>query len=179
MDDQDDAGLVARCLRGEADAFEPLVARYQRVLFNVALRMVDDYEDARDVTQSAFVKAYEKLDSYDPRYRFFSWIYRIMLNESLNLMRARRPRAPLDRVPASSADPQRDQEAREVGERVRSALQELTREQREVIVLRHFGELTYEEMAVALALPEKTVKSRLFTARRRLADVLLERRFSR
>ena len=90
VDGDPDAELVARCLRGEVEAFEPLVLRYQRVLFNVAWRMLGDREDARDVVQGAFVKAWEKLASFDPRYRFFSWMYRIVVNESLN---AREPAA--------------------------------------------------------------------------------------
>ena len=66
------------------EAFAPLVERYQRPLFTVAVRMVGDPEDARDITQSAFVKAFEKLSTFDPSYRFFSWLYRIAINECLN-----------------------------------------------------------------------------------------------
>jgi RNA polymerase sigma-70 factor (ECF subfamily) len=89
-DSTDDVECVARCLRGESAAFEPLVARYQRVLFAVALRLTGDYEDARDATQNAFVRAYERLDTYDPSRRFFSWLYRIAINESLNLRRTQK-----------------------------------------------------------------------------------------
>ena len=174
MDEQDDAELVGRCVRGDPEAFEPLVARYQRVLFNVALRMVNDYEDARDVTQNAFVKAYEKLDTYDAHYKFFSWIYRIMMNEALNLLKRRRARDPLDPDLPSPSNPQAEVEAREVSRRVQAAVLTLPVDSREVVILRHFVELSYEEMSDILSLPEKTVKSRLFTARRRLAQVLLE-----
>ena len=82
IDGDADATLVARCLEGDASAFEPIVRRYQRVLYNVAFRMVGDREDARDIVQSAFVKAWEKLATFDPRHRFFSWMYRIVVNES-------------------------------------------------------------------------------------------------
>ena len=108
MDDGDDAELVNRCLSGDQLAFEPLVTRYQKVLFNVALRMVGNYEDARDIAQTAFVKAFEKLDTYDPRYRFFSWIYRIMMNESLNYLQRRKFHEPLDVNLSSTSDPQQD-----------------------------------------------------------------------
>ena len=73
-DENDERAWVARCLKGDASAFEPLVARYERPLFAVALRLVANYEDARDVTQNAFIRAYEHLDSFDPDRRFFSWI---------------------------------------------------------------------------------------------------------
>jgi RNA polymerase sigma-70 factor (ECF subfamily) len=106
MADQDEDVLrVARCLRGDASAFDAIVKRYQRVLFSVAHRMLGNYEDALDATQNAFVRAYEGLESYDPDRRFFSWIYRIAVNECLNLKRARRPIEPLpDEMEAAAAD---------------------------------------------------------------------------
>ena len=76
---------------GRRNAYEAIVTRYQRGLFNVALRMLGNYEDARDATQNAFVKAYEHLDRFDPEQRFFNWIFRILKNECLNVLRARRP----------------------------------------------------------------------------------------
>jgi len=94
VDGDPDAQLVARCLRGEIEAFEPLVLRYQRALFNVAWRMLGDREEARDVVQGAFAKAWQGLASFDPRYRFFSWMYRIVVNESLNARGRRPPTAP-------------------------------------------------------------------------------------
>ncbi len=163
----DDAALVRRCLSGETAAFETLVEEYQRVAFTVALRMLGDYEDARDVTQNTFVKAFEKLHSYDPSHRFFSWIYRILVNECLNARRGRRvveelsaehPMAPTSDA-AEAAERRRD---------VRAALLALPAHYREVIVLRHFAQMSYEEMATALGIPVKTVKSRLHTARGQL-----------
>lgn len=168
-----DADLARRCLAGDVDAFAPLVGRYQRVLFNTALRLVGNAEDARDVTQTAFVKAFEKLASFDPERKFFSWIYRIMMNESLNLVRARRPQLPLDScLPAPGGDPQRHVQCRELGERVQAALASLPAEQREAVVLRHFAELSYAEMSLATGVPETTVKSRLYAARQRLLALL-------
>jgi RNA polymerase sigma-70 factor (ECF subfamily) len=171
----DDAELARRCLGGDAEAFAGLVARYEKVLFNVAFRMIGSREDARDVTQTAFVKAYEKLATYDPRFRFFSWIYRILINETLNVLERRKPHQPLDPRLAAPTDPQEDAQAREISDRVQSALLKLPPDSREVLVLRHFGELTYSEMSSLLSIPEKTVKSRLYTARQRLTDVLLHR----
>jgi RNA polymerase sigma-70 factor, ECF subfamily len=175
----DDAVWIGRCLRGDPAAFEPIVARYQRVLFSVALRMVGDYEDARDATQNAFVRAYERLDTYDPARRFFSWIYRIVVNECLNLRRARRPNERLTDVheaPGGAADPV---ETAELHDRVQVALAALSDEYREVVVLRYFAELSYQEISEAIDVPEKTVKSRLFSARQRLAELLRDEKGGR
>jgi RNA polymerase sigma-70 factor (ECF subfamily) len=169
----EDVVSVARCLRGDASAFEPIVARYQRVLFSVALRMVGSYEDALDATQNAFVRAYEGLDTYDPNRRFFSWIYRIVVNECLNLRRARRATEPIPEAEESGApDPEQMAEAAEQSVWIESALVRLSEEHRLVVVLRHFAELSYAEISEAIGVPEKTVKSRLFEARQRLGELL-------
>jgi RNA polymerase sigma-70 factor, ECF subfamily len=174
MADGDDTVQIALCLRGDASAFEPIVARHQKVLYNVAFRMLGDREDARDVTQAAFVKAWQHLASYDPSHRFFSWLYRIMVNESLNLIARRRRQVPLG---SELPSPERADQLAEAGERtqrLRRALLALPRDSREVLVLRHFSELSYQEIAWTLGIPEKTVKSRLFTARQRLGELLGE-----
>ena len=163
---------IALCLEGDASAFEPIVERYQRVLYNVALRMLGDREDARDVTQVAFVKAWQNLASYDSSHRFFSWLYRIMVNESLNLIARRRREVPLAFELPSPERADQQAEADERTELLRRALLALPRESREVLVLRHFTELSYQEIAGTLGIPEKTVKSRLFTARQRLGELL-------
>jgi RNA polymerase sigma-70 factor (ECF subfamily) len=169
---EDEIACVARCLDGDASAFEALVIRYQRVLFTVALRLLGNAEDARDATQNAFVRAYRRLDTFDPSRRFFSWIYRIAVNESLNLRRARRPHEPLPATLETPGGAMDGVEARELSERVQAALMTLSHEQREVVVMRHFADLSYEEIAETLDIPEKTVKSRLFSARQRLAPLL-------
>jgi RNA polymerase sigma-70 factor (ECF subfamily) len=176
MDSGDDVELVGRCLRGDASAFEPLVVRYQKALYNLALRMLGDREDARDVTQTAFVKAYEKLATYDPSYRFFSWIYRIVLNECLNLRQRRPFHERLDERLPGPDSPYREAEAHETSERVQTGLLRLPAELREVLVLRHFLELSYGDISAALHLPEKTVKSRLYSARQRLGQILIDGR---
>lgn len=170
----DDNVWVARCLSGDASAFEPIVRRYQRVLFSVAHRMLGNYEDALDATQNAFVRAYEGLDQYDPSRRFFSWIYRIVVNECLNARRGQRPSEPLsDQIEADSADgPLENVEAMERSASIEAALVRLSEDHRLVVVLRHFADLSYSEMSEALGVPEKTVKSRLFEARHRLGELL-------
>ena len=175
MDSGEDQQLVSRCVSGEVEAFAPLVARYQKVLFNVALRMIGNRQDAEDITQTAFLRAYEKLATYDPSYRFFSWIYRIAVNECLNVLSRRRPEGALDPSLPSKSGGQDPVEEREVREHVEEALLKLPSDLKQVVILRHFVELSYREMSTALAIPEKTVKSRLYTARQRLGEMLAER----
>lgn len=170
--DADDLALVARCQVGEAAAFEALVERYQRVLFSVALRMLGDYDAASDAAQNAFVKAYQKLDTFDRTRRFFSWLYRILVNECLNARRDSRPYEPIPPDLAADGTPADLLEIAERRKRVQAAILALPMEYREVIVLRHFAELSYEEIGEALHVPAKTVKSRLHTARERLAAML-------
>lgn len=171
MVDTDDAAVVARCLAGEPNAYEAIVHRYQKGLFNVALRMLGNYEDARDATQIAFIKAYEHLDSFNPDQRFFNWLYRILKNECLNVLRGRRPSEPVSLgLPAGNgADPV---EVRERHQAVQAALLTLSVEYREVVVLRHFTDLSYDEIAATLGIPTKTVKSRLYSARQQLGSRL-------
>ena len=171
--DPDDADLVARSRGGDQAAFEILVTRYQRVLFSVAYRMLGDYDDARDATQVAFISAYRKLGTFDPRYRFFSWLYRILMNECLNARRGRRPHEAVRPDMAVGGGPLEALEAAERRRRVQRALLALPHDYREVIVLRHFGELGYDDIAATLGVPAKTVKSRLYTARQRLIELLL------
>jgi RNA polymerase sigma-70 factor (ECF subfamily) len=171
--DAEDHALVARCLAGDTAAFEPIVERYQRVLFTVAHRMLGDSEEAADATQNAFVSAYRKLQTFDPNRRFFSWIYRILVNECLNDRRGRRVYEPLSPELAASGTPADFLEADERRRSVQAAILALPAEYREVVIMRHFTGLSYDEIADALGLPAKTVKSRLHTARQRLGEMLL------
>jgi len=168
--EHDEEGWIARCLAGDAAAFEPLVERYHRTLFRVAARLLGDREEARDASQTAFLKAYQALGTWDHNRRFFSWIYRILVNECLNRLRSRRTTEPLaDTAAERVAD---SVESAQTRRRVRQALLQLSAEQRDVIVLRHFADLPYDEIATLLSIPEKTVKSRLFSARQRLCELL-------
>jgi RNA polymerase sigma-70 factor (ECF subfamily) len=178
MPEGDDGELVERCRRGDRDAFAPLVERYQRVLFNVAFRMLGSREEARDATQTAFVRAFEKLHTYDPRHRFFSWIYRIAMNECLNLRSRRRPVQALDPALRSPDDPEAAARAGEVQAAVRRGLLALPEDGREVVVLKHLLGFSYGEIAATLGIPEKTVRSRLYSARLRLAEWMRERRLA-
>jgi RNA polymerase sigma-70 factor, ECF subfamily len=171
--DADDAALVRRCLDGDTAAFSGIVDRYQRVLFTVAIRMLGDYDEATDATQNAFVKAYRKLDGFDPTQRFFSWIYRILVNECHNARRGRRRGEPITPDLALVESPADLLEGEERRRGVQAAILALPPEYREVVVLRHFAEQSYDEIAEALRIPSRVVKSRLHTARQRLAQMLL------
>lgn len=170
----DDTELVRRSLQGDSAAFETLVTHYQRVLFTVALRMLGDYEEARDATQNTFIKVFQKLGTFDQEHRFFSWIYRILVNECLNAKRGRPVMQGLDEQMPDRVEPDEPLEAAERQHQVRRAILDLPFEYREVVVLRHFAAMSYEQMAKALGIPVRTVKSRLHTARRRLLQALSE-----
>jgi RNA polymerase sigma-70 factor (ECF subfamily) len=169
---QDDV-LIGQSMAGDADAFGILVTRYQKVMYTVALRMLGNREDAADATQDAFVKAFRGLPTFDSSYRFYSWMYRILVNECLNAIRSRRPVDPIDDEIAGYGDPFETAAAAERHEQIQAALQRLTPDYRSVVVLRHFAGQSYGEIAAALDIPEKTVKSRLFSARQLLGEMLL------
>lgn len=176
MMDEQDKRLIHRCLNGEIEAFAGLIDRYEKTIFNIAFRLTGDYDDARDVTQTVFVRAYEKLGEYDPRFKFFSWIYKMAMNESLNLLSRRKRMAPLgESMVSPERTPDECLETDETGEIVCDAIEELPIDYRVILILRHFADLSYRELGFILDLPEKTVKSRLFTARQRLGDILRQR----
>ena len=172
----EDQGLVLRCREGDRAAFAGLVARYQRPLYNAAFRIVGNADDAADVTQAVFLTLAQEMDSYDPQYKFFSWIYRIAVNESLNLLRRNGREEALpeeDELPAAAGDgPEERASLAEAGRRIERALMGMATEDRMVLSLRHFSEFSYREIGFILGIEEKTVKSRLFEARQRLRVLL-------
>jgi len=180
VDDDADQTLLERYRSGDRDAFGELVVRYQRPLYNAAFWVLRSPEDASDITQIVFLKIAEQLDEYDPRYKFFSWIYRIAINESLNLLRRNKREEPLDddaELPGSERNnPESRFGAAEVSRLIRSAMMRMPTKDRVVLSLRHFSECSYQEIGQILDLDEKTVKSRLFEARHRLRDMLKDLR---
>jgi RNA polymerase sigma-70 factor (ECF subfamily) len=176
VDDDDDQVLLARYRNGDQAAFVVLVGRYQRPVYNAALWILHRTEDASDVTQNVFLKLVERSDDYDPCYRFFSWLYRIAVNDALDLLRRRGREAELDEDPdvpdADGRDPMSQLGHHEMIRAVRRGVARLSVNDRVVVTLRHFAECSYEEIGAILDLDEKTVKSRLFEARRRLRRLL-------
>ncbi len=179
--EDDDDTLLERYRRGDQDAFAALVVRYHRPIYNAAFWVLRRAEDASDVTQIVFLKVIERLDDYDPQYRFFSWIYRIAINEALNLQRRGAHEAPLDDDDAEAlrsdgGGPEAELGSAELSRQVHAAMLKLPTNARVVLSLRHFSECSYDEIAEILALDVKTVKSRLFEARQRLRALLEKRR---
>ena len=176
MDNENDQALLERYRNGDRAAFTELVVRYQRPLYNAAFWVLRSVEDANDVTQIVFLKVTEQLDDYDPQYKFFSWIYRIAVNESLNLQRSRGHEDELDDDAEfegpQSATPEHRLSQAERARRLQDALIHMTTTDRTVLTMRHFSECSYLEIAQVLEIDEKTVKSRLFDARKRLGALL-------
>ncbi len=173
----DEAFLLGRARQGDAAAFEQVVRRYERRVYGVALRIVRSHEEADDVAQEAFVRAWRSLASFELGRPFGPWVCRIAANLALNQVRSPRAREEglaedhqEERAPGPGPlELVLDAEARRVLE---AALGELPAEQRAVFVLRVFEELSYSEIADALGLSPGTVMSRLFRARERLARAL-------
>ena len=179
-EDDADESLVERYRDGDRAAFATLVRRYQKPIFNAAFRVCGREEDASDVTQAVFMKVAERLDQYDATHKFFSWIYRIAVNESINLLRDNGREAELeneDELPGlESADPAWQVNQAQVSERIQKALMSMRISDRLVLTLRHFGECSYQEMSEVMGVDVKTVKSRLFEARARLRILLADLR---
>jgi RNA polymerase sigma-70 factor (ECF subfamily) len=176
MTEQSELKLIRDCLDGKTEAYGRLIDRYQKPIFNVVKKIVGDYDEASDVTQTVFVNAYQKLSSFDSQYKFFSWIYRMAVNESLNWLKQRKRQEGLRPMSASVATtPEQMILDREKSGQIDAALIDLSLDHRLAIVFRHFADLSYQEMSFVLGIPEKTVKSRLFSARRLLCDILKKR----
>jgi RNA polymerase sigma-70 factor (ECF subfamily) len=168
--------LVQRYRGGDRTAFTELMTRYQRPVYNAAFGVLHRADDAKDITQDVFLKVVDRLYEYDPKYKFFSWIYRIALNESFNLKRRNNRDDPRD-VETSLPGPEGDNPEKQVGDeqlskQIRSALMRMPESDRTLISLRHFSECSYETIGQILDLDEKTVKSRLFESRQRLRKLL-------
>jgi RNA polymerase sigma-70 factor (ECF subfamily) len=176
----EEATIIARAKAGDGRAFEQLLDRYETTVFNAAYRMVLNHEDAADITQTVFLKVYRYLDSYDPGRKFFSWIYRIAVNESINHLRRNRPEVALEGDFVSPEDGLLDRIAGdERSDGIQRALAMLKPDYRVVIVLKYFLELPYSEISEIAGIPEKTVKSRLHTGRELLRKALTKQGIER
>lgn len=176
MNDTQDREWVARTLAGDRSAFARLVDRYSGTVYAVACKAVGPGPEAEDVAQNVFLKIYENLATYRPSFRFFSWMYRIAINESLNAARRTRPFDTIEDQPISSGDDSsRLAETADLEDIVGEALMELRPEDRALVILRHYEDLPYRDIAYIMETTEPLVKSRLFSARQRLRSVMLAR----
>ena len=176
MNEYKDTDLVHQCLSGKPEVFEVLVDKYQKAIFNVAYRMTKNYHDAEDITQSVFIKAYEKLNTFNPKFKFFSWIYRIAVNDTLNFVNQKRRIQELNtNIVSREKTPEEFYDVSELSDSIQDALLVIGLEYQVLIILKHFQQFTYKEIAYIVDIPEKKVKSRLFSARQMLRDVLIQK----
>ncbi len=188
---EQDRRLVARAQAGEQAAFEALVGKYTRALTHHVRGMVRKGEDVEDLVQETFIKAFAALDSYAPQFAFSTWIYKIATNHAIDYLRKRRiPTVSLDKpvqtregemqmeVPDSTYRPDLDLVEDQRRAILGAAVAQLPEKYHRVIVMRHQQEMSYDEIAEALALPLGTVKAHIFRARELLNKYLRDRRDS-
>ena len=187
MTREQEAAIVRKVLGGDANAFETLVLEYEKNVYNIALRMTGNSEDAADMTQEAFIKAYNSLQSFRVDSKFSVWLYRIVSNVCLDFLRSknRRPTVSLSVEDDDGEDAQLDVadesqspelllDRKLTRESVRRGLDSLPPDYRQILLLREIQGLSYDEIAQALSLEVGTVKSRIFRARKRLCTFLID-----
>jgi RNA polymerase sigma-70 factor (ECF subfamily) len=181
-----DVDLIAGTIAGGEDNFEELVRRYQRPIVGYVFRMLGDYESALDVTQEVFIKVYNSLERYSSEYKFSTWIYRIAHNAAIDHMR-RNSVTPQSletesadgtyqlQIESSDPTPEQDRERSEWRTQIDSVVKCLPTAYRDLILLRHSQDMSYDEIAEVTGLPLGTVKNRLFRAREMMRDIFIER----
>lgn len=181
-----DEKIIESVLDGDVNAFEALVTKYEKTVYNLALRMTGNAEDAADMTQETFLKAYRSLKSFRGESKFSVWLYRICSNVCLDFLRSKSRKSAdsltvendegeeteLD-VPDDSFDPQRQLEISLTREAIQRGLDSLSHDQREILLLREINGLSYEEISEVLGIELSTVKTRIFRGRKRLAAFLI------
>ncbi len=181
-----DVELVQTAVAGREASFEELVRRYQRPIAAYVYRMVGDYDAALDLTQEVFIKVYNSLSRYRAEFKFSTWIYKIAHNAAIDHLRrhAVREQAITTSVDGERREvviesrrltPEQESERKERRSEIESVVQLLPASYRELIVLRHSHDLSYDEMAEVTGLPLGTVKNRLFRAREAMRDLLVQR----
>lgn len=181
-----DSELVSNAAAGSHDGFEELVRRYQRPVINYIYRIVGDQDAALDISQEVFIKVYNSIDKYSSEYKFSTWLYRIAHNASIDHLRRNTNNfQSLEMEGAGGVyevqlrcpgrDPEQEQERNERISEIESTIAEMPPAYRELLLLRHARELSYEEMAEVTGLPLGTVKNRLFRAREMLREMLIRR----
>ena len=184
-DQLDDRSLVGRILGGERDLFTVLMSRYEKRIINYVYRITHRYEEAHDLAQEIFVKVYLAIDRYDPKYQFSTWLFRIAQNSAIDALRKKSiSEVPLmrqtDDDPSwkerefadDGISPYRALKNKQLSAAIDQAVEKLPTDYRELIQLRHFAELSYEEIASMKKLPLGTVKNKLFRARNLLKESL-------
>jgi RNA polymerase sigma-70 factor (ECF subfamily) len=188
-DPLDDRELVARALEGDESAYSELLERFKRPVFSLIYRMIGDREQAEDLAQESFVKAFNNLDSYNPNYRFSSWLFKIANNHAIDHLRRARlstvsihgsphaassEREEQTRIVLEAPDESPEQEflALELGSEIEQAIAKLRPDYRTAVILRHIESRPYEEIAEIMEVPIGTVKTFLHRARAELREAL-------
>ncbi|MBW1878025.1 MAG: sigma-70 family RNA polymerase sigma factor [Deltaproteobacteria bacterium] len=186
-----DTELLRAVIDGDATAYRGLVEKYQNRVYSMVYGMLRNREDARDVTQEAFVKAYQNLGSFRLESSFYTWLYRIAMNLAIDFIRkaGRRKSTSFDEgVAARDVDgtiselhhtqsPSKALERKQLYQRIMDAMEKLPEDQRQVVLLRELEGLSYKEISDVMDIPEGTVMSRLFYARKKLQHLLAADRF--
>ncbi|MCB1043365.1 MAG: sigma-70 family RNA polymerase sigma factor [Acidobacteria bacterium] len=182
-----DEELIEQIKQGQVEMFELIVARYNKKLVNYIFRMINNYEEAMELCQDVFLKVYTSLEKYNPEYKFTTWVHRIASNATIDFLRKKRidafslessasDDAPTigQQIAADDLSPLRSLETSQLGERIEDAINQLPYIYRQLIILRHLNELSYEEIATAVDLPLGTVKNRIFRGREMLKVALAD-----
>jgi len=170
-----DQELVTLAKRGDKAAFGKLVAQYHDLVYAVAFGVLGEREEALDATQDVFIKIFQELEHFQGQSKFKTWLYRISVNAAIDAARKRRPTEPIEEeanFEAKNLSPRAEASQREIRELIEKALSSLNPEHRAVLVLREWHELSYEEIAETLQIEMGTVMSRLFYARKKLAEII-------
>ena len=181
----EESRLVKAAANGSESAFEALVTENQKLVYNVALKLTGNSEDALDVSQETFLKAYRNLSAFRFESRFSAWLYRLAYNASMDLLKKRRSTVSLTAedeegeerelaITDEAPTPEESLEREEMRRAVREAVARLPEDKREIIVMREFSGMSYSDIAGALGIEEGTVKSRISRARAALAEILSE-----
>ena len=181
----DEKHILARAKRGELDAFEELVRRYEKRVYAVALRSSGSPEDAADIVQEVFLRAWRSIESFRGDSGFSTWLFRITMNMCVDFARHKHAQPQTQSMvdeeenerpmPDTAPTPEEHLENRELGRELAEALEEISEEHRRIVLLRDVSGMSYTEIAEVLEISEGTVKSRLSRARIALRKVLLKR----
>jgi RNA polymerase sigma-70 factor, ECF subfamily len=166
----EDHDIIRRVLFESANAYEILVVKYQIPVFNLFLRMIHDRDEAEELTQVVFIKAYEALPTFSFEHRFFSWLYRIAINLAMNVLKKQKRFVSIEKL-NNLSDENADKDT-EKERHLQNAIEKLKDKYKAVIVLKYFQQLSYKEVAFALNITEKKVRSRLYDARLQLKEML-------